>query len=228
MTRKSGEIDYNESINQRKEESRMLQKEIRRLRIAKGWTQEQLAEKVHITRHALNQYERGKRSVTLDMYENILKALEVSIKYQVPDINMHIKALSSYFFETWQTLEEKFPEWKVDHTGGHVFILRKDIITKDGRPVQISVADTGAILHKKLVVDATAPYGVKAIEGVYASKEEFEAESNLYWEFEDIAQEIIFMIGDGAYQHYPIAEELFDEVTLDEAEYHADLLMPTS
>ena len=201
----------------------MLQKEIRRLRIAKGLTQEKMAEKLHMTRHALSQLETGKREITLGMFENMLKVLDVSVKYNVHDDNMRMKVMDSHFFETWQSIEEKFPDWEVEHAGSNIFILQKEIKTKTGENVFVSVADEVVMMYKKLSRDEKERYGVKVHEE-YASKEEYKNDSELYYEFEEFSFEALLHITDDGYERTAIAEQLFDELTLEDLEYHADLL----
>lgn len=202
----------------------MLQKEIRRLRIAKGFKQEEMAEKLHMTRHALSQLETGKRGITLEMFEAMLKVLDVSIKYNVHDDAMRMKAINSHFFETWNNVEEKFPDWEVDHAGGNVFILRKEIQTKEGEKVFVSVSDEAVILFKKISQDENERFGIKVHEA-YASEEEYKNHFDLYEEFQDVSFEALLHLTDDGYEKTELAETLFDELTLNDLEYHADLLL---
>ena len=56
---------------------------IRSLRIAKGWSQERLAEQCHLHRTYIGGIERHERNVGIDNIEKIAKALEVPIEFLV-------------------------------------------------------------------------------------------------------------------------------------------------
>lgn len=201
----------------------MLQHEIRRLRKAKGWSQETLAKELHMTQHALSQYETGKRAVPLETFEKILKTLGVQIQFNLSDEVMNQKVVASLFFEKWDSMEERFPDWDAEHSGGGIWILRKDFRTKEGQDVLVSVADTGAMVHKKIERDETSPYGVKVVES-YIPLATYKKEADMYWEFESLLFETVFQIGENGWTYAEVAATLFDEETLEELEYHAQLL----
>lgn len=58
---------------------------LRALRLAKGFTQEDLAVRADIDRTYVSSCERGKRNVTLDVLYRLSDALAVSPKDLVPD-----------------------------------------------------------------------------------------------------------------------------------------------
>jgi transcriptional regulator with XRE-family HTH domain len=57
----------------------VLAANLRRLRLARGLSQEQLAERAGIHRNYLGGIERRERNVGLDNIENIARALDVSV-----------------------------------------------------------------------------------------------------------------------------------------------------
>lgn len=57
---------------------------IRDARVAKGWTQRQLAQKVGVTSSAVNQYERAKRTPNLKTMSIMSHALDVTLDELVP------------------------------------------------------------------------------------------------------------------------------------------------
>ncbi len=52
---------------------------VRRLRLAQGWSQESLAERAGIHRNYLGGIERNERNVGLDNIENLARALGVTV-----------------------------------------------------------------------------------------------------------------------------------------------------
>ena len=52
---------------------------IRQLRMAKKLTQEELAEKLHVTRQAVSAWERGQTQPDLDTLERIAQALDTEV-----------------------------------------------------------------------------------------------------------------------------------------------------
>lgn len=56
----------------------ILGKNIRNLRKEAGWTQEKLAEKAHVSVPFMTQIELARKTPSLDVIENIAKALSVS------------------------------------------------------------------------------------------------------------------------------------------------------
>lgn len=54
-------------------------KHIRQLRMAKKLTQEELAEKLHVTRQAVSAWERGQTQPDLDTLERIAQALDTEV-----------------------------------------------------------------------------------------------------------------------------------------------------
>ncbi len=58
--------------------SRPLRLRIRELREAKGWSQDELAQRAHVRQATISNFERGKtRSVDLDVLDRIATALRV-------------------------------------------------------------------------------------------------------------------------------------------------------
>lgn len=56
----------------------MISEWIKEKRIEKGWKQEQLGEKVGVTKTAVSYWESGKRSVSAEMFVSICKALDAN------------------------------------------------------------------------------------------------------------------------------------------------------
>jgi len=58
-----------------------------------GWTQKEVAEKLHVSHNTYSQYETGKRSIDIDMYREITKVLDmdVSVLFQTEEERKKIK-----------------------------------------------------------------------------------------------------------------------------------------
>jgi transcriptional regulator with XRE-family HTH domain len=54
-------------------------KNLRAARLARGWTQEQLAEKANVSLNFLNMIERGERAPSFDNLERMAKLLRVPV-----------------------------------------------------------------------------------------------------------------------------------------------------
>lgn len=59
--------------------SNLVAQQVRRLRLARGWSQEQLAEAAGISRDALSRIERGDRAARLDTLDALATALGVDL-----------------------------------------------------------------------------------------------------------------------------------------------------
>ena len=57
-----------------------LGKNVRRLRLAKGWSQEDYADRVGIHRTYVSDIERGRRNPTITVVEKLAKPLKVSVR----------------------------------------------------------------------------------------------------------------------------------------------------
>ena len=57
-----------------------LGKNVRRLRLAKGWSQEVYADRVGIHRTYVSDIERGRRNPTITVVEKLAKPLKVSVR----------------------------------------------------------------------------------------------------------------------------------------------------
>ena len=57
----------------------MLQDNIKRFRLAKGWTQEELAEKLNVTRQTISKWEQGINEPNIDTLRNLSETFNVSI-----------------------------------------------------------------------------------------------------------------------------------------------------
>lgn len=91
---------------------------IRNLRKKSGWTQERLAEKAGISVPFMTQIELARKTASLDVIENIAKALNVSYERLFKtglsdgkDICLNLHALENNLVETVsQTIHEKFDD----------------------------------------------------------------------------------------------------------------------
>jgi transcriptional regulator with XRE-family HTH domain len=52
---------------------------LRKVRLSRGWTQEQLAEKANVSLNFLNMIERGVRAPSFDSLERLAKVLRVPV-----------------------------------------------------------------------------------------------------------------------------------------------------
>jgi transcriptional regulator with XRE-family HTH domain len=64
-----------------------LNKRIKKVRQAKGWTQEQLAEKIGISQKQVSAYERGTYNPSTEVLLKLAEALDVSLDYLVFERN---------------------------------------------------------------------------------------------------------------------------------------------
>lgn len=202
----------------------MLQKEIKRLREAAGLTQQELSEKIHLTQHALSQYETGNRQVTLEVFEDILKALGVQVKFQVLDKNMHLKVLTSKFFDTWRDYEKMLPEWRIEHSGGGIWTAQKDFINKFGQETMVLISQMGAIVYRRLEKSDTAEFGYKVIEDHYITEEEYKKEDGLYWEHAVLSEQPLFLESVGGYEMKAASYILFTHEQLEQMIVVANML----
>lgn len=57
-----------------------IAKNIKALRTAKGITQEELAERLHVTRQAISSWENGKNQPDIQTLENLAKVFDVTVE----------------------------------------------------------------------------------------------------------------------------------------------------
>ena len=106
-------------------------------------------------------------------------------------------------FKLWQAITREFPGWDVVHTGGGIFVIRKNFEDRNGRPVMVSVSeDTTLIMrhHER--------------GGKFISLEEFHENEDIYWE-KAYDLEVVFLIynDSGITLHNP---GVFDDTVLEE------------
>lgn len=63
---------------------------IKKFRVAKGWTQEELADKVGLSKNGLWNYENGKREVGIDTLDKIAEALGIKISELIEESNVSV------------------------------------------------------------------------------------------------------------------------------------------
>lgn len=134
-----------------------IQQLIKEVREKKGMTQKQLAEASHIQQHTLSQYETGKRQLSMVMFEALMGVMGFKINIQLEEITMENSEMklksalvAQELFQAWGSVEERLPEYKVEHTGGGVFIASKNFSTRDGRVVGVWLSKEVVFLYKKL------------------------------------------------------------------------------
>lgn len=178
-----------------------LQSEVRRLRKLKDWTQEELAQKLFVQPHTVTQWETGKRSLTVDMFEKILEVMELTMKINDEWLQMahSMKQVKDYLLEEKVRLKKQSPTWEVKNTGGKCFTLSKNLPTLKGDTVGVWIGGEGVVLRQ-------------------LSDEEGFATVEEYREINDSLEEVILLVinGEGKYDIEPMAKEMFTDETIQE------------
>lgn len=74
------------------------------------------------------------------------------------------------FFEKWDELEEKFSGWHVEHSGGGIWILQKELPNKKGKPTLVSVSS-----QQNVCVFATGHRDEESFLDTLMTKDEYES-----------------------------------------------------
>lgn len=77
--------------------------------------------------------------------------------------------------KTKKELEDKFPSWEVTHTGGGIFLMRKDFKSKSGNNIMVSIGEENVIIVKHKDYKNCEPL-------CFASMEEYKKNESYYWE----------------------------------------------
>lgn len=51
-----------------------------------------------------------------------------------------MEQVNGKFFDKWDSLEAKFPDWEVSHSGGGIWLLRKEYNNLKGSPTLVSIS----------------------------------------------------------------------------------------
>lgn len=96
-------------INIRKREIRMdIKQLLKKYRNEAGMTQQEVADKIHVSRNTYTQYENGTRRIDIEMFVNITEALGVQLSFKEwKSIENKIKDLKEMKRE-WEQLREEF------------------------------------------------------------------------------------------------------------------------
>ena len=178
-----------------------LQSEVRRLRKLMDWTQEELAQRLFVQPHTVTQWETGKRSLTVDMFEKILEEMGLTMRINDEWLQMthDMKQVKDYLLEEKARLKKQSPTWEVESTGGKSFTLSKNLPTLTGETVGVWIGGEGVVLRQ-------------------LSDEEGFATVEEYREIKDSLEEVILLVinEEGKYDIEPMAKEMFTEETIQE------------
>jgi len=78
-------------------------------------------------------------------------------------------------FETKEKLENKFPSWEVTHTGGGIFLIRKNFKSKDENDIMVSIGEENVVIVKHKDHKNCKPF-------CFASMKEYKKNEEYYWE----------------------------------------------
>jgi len=73
--------------------------------------------------------------------------------------------------KTWDILEHAFPDWEIHHTGGGIFVLRKDFKNKFGNDIMVAVSEDVALIMKNY-----------EDSGKFLSHSQFLENETIYWQ----------------------------------------------
>jgi len=112
--------------------------------------------------------------------------------------------------KTFDQLKEKFPDWEVIHSGGGVFLMRKNFKDRNENDIMVSVGDENVVVIRR-----------KGCDSEYISLKEYKENGDFYWEYADEHEVVIIKKNTIEYKFqefecYPIAKEIFDSITLSE------------
>jgi len=107
--------------------------------------------------------------------------------------------------EIWAKLKEFFPEFEIHHTGGGIFVIRKDYQDLMGNNVMVAISDTLAVIMKN-----------KDNDGKYISHDEFLKNEDVYWGEGAFDLEVVIMSKEGGEIKKSPEAEVFSSLTLNE------------
>ena len=192
----------------------MLQEEIRTMRLAAGLTQKELAGLLFIEQNTLSQYETGERQMTLEFFEKVLSVLKVGVTFRVHNKDMKMKIIAKRFFDEWRSLEERFPDWYIRHSGGGIWIASRNIPNKQGKETFVSLSSQGTgIVYKRLV--PSKEHGYEKTDDT-VSFEEWKAEENLYEEYCFETETLIVEEREAGWCLFPEIHSIFDTDGIEE------------
>lgn len=188
---------------------------IKRLREEAGLTQKELANKIYIEQHSLSQYERGKRRISVEMFEEIVNALgvEIELKYRhisnpVP-VTVNVEAEKN--FNTWNSMEEACPGWIIEMTGGQVYVASRNIRTKSGQSIGVWIGNDGMCINYRLVKDPKFGYDIVEDEYISIEEEDEEVSGIPYWDYQDMTCEPVAWLQENGWDFTSTAKDLFTE-----------------
>ena len=85
----------------------MVSKNIKRFRQAQSMTQEELAQKLSVTRQAVSNWENGKTEPDVDMLGKIAKVLSVSVEELIYGAKSKSEVVHNHFYNITKTEEVK-------------------------------------------------------------------------------------------------------------------------
>lgn len=194
----------------------MLQGEIKRLREARGMKQEELAVLIPMTQHALSQIENGKRKVSTELFEDIMKILDAIPTLQVQDETTNRTVNVNEYFHGEAGLKRQFPTWDIMHTGGsNNYLLTKNFKSLAKKSIAVSVSTDAVWIHKKLIPNEAFEDGIQVVEE-YVDFKEWDTNREMYQEFLESNMIMLLDIHKEEEEFEPLARELFSEKNLEE------------
>ncbi len=104
----------------------------------------------------------------------------------------------------WKKLEEAFPGWEIHHTGGGIFVIRRDFADLTGQSVMVSVNEDAALIMRD--VD----------DNRFITHEQFLEDEGTYWEMAFDLEVVIMEADNDKIEGVDVAREVFPHATLQE------------
>lgn len=186
---------------------------IRHFRKESGMTQEEVAEKLFLTPHAISQYENGKRQISVPMMESILALFGYELQIvKSKTTQEELKKMVRSLADLAKVYKDAFPDWEIEHTGGSIFVLYKDFPTFNGHPIMVKMTDEITVINQRL---KKTKNGAKTIKGEYITSNEYTIDFNnegLYTEYGwESEVPIIGLNDDLSPKEFPILYEIFSQ-----------------
>lgn len=179
---------------------------IKVLRLSLGKTQAQLAEDLHITQHALSQYENGKRNVPNEILEELMEKAQVTI------------TLTNKKEGKKMTLKEKYPNWTIQQEAVGIIMEGNVFSSKLEQNVLISIVEETAVVYK----DIEAESGELKLVGGYFTTDEYLEEKSLDYgdqAYQDSIIPICEMTAEGEFVKTKMFNEIFGDDVFEDLVY---------
>ena len=110
--------------------------------------------------------------------------------------------------KVWDKLQSEFPTWEIHHTGGGIFVIRKDFQDNKGNNIMVSISEDVVLLMQSA-----------NDESKYISHSEFLDNEDVYWNNSFHLEVIIMKLEDNQVKITNNAK-VFDPDVLEEIKSH--------